>query len=618
MIIKGVRNMAGKYWAILVLCACHTMVYGQNQFQTDSLLEVYESGEFSEAEKLKLINDISYSRSDPDESIRFANLLLQEALEADSASYVFRGYLQLGNAYQLKGDLGQALKYYFRSVDIAKQVKDQSQLGRVFVAIAGVYSSMGNTKNTIQYYNDAIQILKSEKDTLNYAKAVENLGDEYLIMSKPDSALILFEESGELFAKINYREGLAFNMGNTGLAYALLNKNELAEEKMSAAIGIMEELGIYYPIAVYLTYISDIYANKGDWDNAFDYALQSLAIAKQYGLKAEISDAYLKLSEFYERTGYTGAALKYYRNYVSFRDSVQNIKTVQQMADIQLAQKQVELDLANQRRKTQNIIAIASGIALFLFIILAVNLYRRNVYIKRTNAIIAEERDRSDKLLLNILPEKTADELKKHGAVKADKLESVTVLFTDFLAFTKHSELLDPELLVNTIGTYFTAFDDIVESYGLEKIKTIGDAYMCAGGLPEPLENHALKMLQAAFDIMAYVEKMKVDRNDGIPAFEIRIGINSGPVVAGVVGHNKFSYDIWGDTVNVAARMERLSEPGKINISERTYMLVKDHYKCEYRGKFEVKNKGKMKMYFVIGPRAEEKHLKKSAGIMIS
>ncbi|NER11304.1 adenylate/guanylate cyclase domain-containing protein [Muriicola jejuensis] len=616
--MKSIRDIAKTYRILLFLCLCLNLGFSQNKAVSDSLLEIYEAGEFSQESEIILLRDITYSLSDPDEIIHYGELLLEQAKEADSLNLIFQGYLQLGNAYKLKGDLGLALENYFEAVVIAKEVKDQKQLGRVFIAIAGAYSSMGSTDNTIRYYQDAIQILKSEQDITNYAKAIENLGDEYLLMSKPDSALLLFKESGELFSKINYREGLAYNTGNTGLAYALLGQNELAEEKMTAAIAIMEELGIYYPIAVYLTYISDIYADKGDWDNAFEYALQSLTLAKRYGLKAEISDAYLKLSEFYERTGYTGAALKYYRNYVSFRDSVQNIKAVQQMADIQLAQKQVELDLANQRRKTQNIIAISTGIASFLFILLAVGLYRRNVYIKRTNAIIEQEKEKSEKLLLNILPEKTANELKKHGAVKADKLESVTVLFTDFLSFTTHSERTDPEQLVNSLGTYFTAFDDIIEKYGLEKIKTIGDAYMCAGGVPEPLEDHALKMVCAAFEIVEYVEKMKTKGEEGTPRFEMRVGINTGPVVAGVVGHNKFSYDIWGDTVNVAARLERMSEKGRINIGENTYTLIKDHFDCEYRGEIQVKNKGMMKMFFVLGPRVSVKEVKRSADIISS
>jgi class 3 adenylate cyclase len=277
------------------------------------------------------------------------------------------------------------------------------------------------------------------------------------------------------------------------------------------------------------------------------------------------------------------------------------------MANNQLARKQIEVDLLNQRRKTQRVIVIATAIALFFILLLAIALYRRNIYIKKTNAVIEKEKERSEKLLLNILPEKTANELKEFGQVKANKFDSVTVLFTDFISFTAHSERTDPELLVNSISVYFGAFDDIIEKYGLEKIKTIGDSYMCAGGLPEPLENHAVKMVKAAFEFLDFVEEMKSKRKDGEPSFEMRVGINTGPVVAGVVGHDKFSYDIWGDTVNVAARMEQMSEKGKINISESTFELIREDFDCELRGEFEVRNKGKMKMYFVKGKQKKSR-----------
>ena len=272
------------------------------------------------------------------------------------------------------------------------------------------------------------------------------------------------------------------------------------------------------------------------------------------------------------------------------------------MGDMQIAQKQIELDLANQQKRTQKIITIASATALFLVFLMAVGLYRRNIYVRKTNAIIEREKDRSESLLLNILPEETALELKESGVVKANKFESVTVLFTDFEAFTAHSENTNPEVLVKRLGDYFTAFDDIIEKYDLEKIKTIGDSYMCAGGLPFPIEDHAIKMVKAAFEILEFVEDEKSVESDDELSFNIRIGINTGPVVAGVVGSKKFSYDIWGDTVNVASRMESMSEAGKINISEHTFELIKNEFNCEYRGEIAVKNRGKMKMYFVNNP----------------
>ena len=246
---------------------------------------------------------------------------------------------------------------------------------------------------------------------------------------------------------------------------------------------------------------------------------------------------------------------------------------------------------------------IATAIALLLIGLLALGLFRRNKFIQRTKKIIEEEKDRSDNLLLNILPEETAKELKDSGKVLAKKFESVTVLFTDFKGFTQYSENLSPEALVETIGFYFSKFDEITEKYGLEKIKTIGDAYMCAGGLPFPTEDHAQNMVKAAFEIAAFVDETKNNENASGKIFDIRIGINTGPVVAGVVGTKKFAYDIWGDTVNIASRMESMSEPGKINISENTYALIKEDFDCEYRGEIEAKNRGKLKMYFVNSPK---------------
>jgi len=271
------------------------------------------------------------------------------------------------------------------------------------------------------------------------------------------------------------------------------------------------------------------------------------------------------------------------------------------MADLrtefEVSKKQIEVDLLHQQKKNQQIIVIAAIIALILICLLAFGMYRRYKFIRETNHIIENERNRSEKLLLNILPKETANELKLNGKVKAKRFESVTVLFTDFKGFTNYAEQLSPEVLVETIGSYFSKFDEIMEKYGLEKIKTVGDAYMCAGGLPFPTENHAFKMISAAFEIVDFVNQAKNTAvNQG---FDIRIGINTGPVVAGVVGTKKFAYDIWGDTVNIASRMESNSAPGKINISENTYALIKEKCACEYRGEIEVKNRGRLKMYFV-------------------
>jgi guanylate cyclase len=207
---------------------------------------------------------------------------------------------------------------------------------------------------------------------------------------------------------------------------------------------------------------------------------------------------------------------------------------------------------------------------------------------------------RSESLLLNILPAVIAKELKEKGRVEAKQFREATVMFTDFRNFTMISEKLSPAELVAEIDELFKGFDHIIEKHNLEKIKTIGDSYMCAGGLPVPTPTHATDVIHAALDILQYMSQhLRKKTEEGGEQFELRIGVHSGPVVAGVVGDRKFAYDIWGDTVNLASRMESSGETGRINISGNTYELVKDQFYCIYRGKIQAKNKGEVDMYFV-------------------
>ena len=228
-----------------------------------------------------------------------------------------------------------------------------------------------------------------------------------------------------------------------------------------------------------------------------------------------------------------------------------------------------------------------------------VNINLEQKVTERTSELNAEKK-KADDLLLNILPAEISEELKLNGRSDTRSYDMVTVMFTDMVGFTKISEQIDPKVLVAEIDHCFSAFDRIVESFGIEKIKTIGDAYMCAAGLPIPGQTHAEDIINAALSITSFMEERKKEKESlGEVPFEIKIGIHTGPVIAGIVGVRKFAYDIWGDTVNTAARMEQNSLPGKINISGITYELVKDKFKCTYRGKIDAKNKGMVDMYFV-------------------
>jgi adenylate cyclase len=220
---------------------------------------------------------------------------------------------------------------------------------------------------------------------------------------------------------------------------------------------------------------------------------------------------------------------------------------------------------------------------------------------RQTEELTAEKGKTAD-MLSNVLPRNTAEEIAAKGKASKIKYNFVTVLFSDIQGFTKIAEETNPEILIDELDKFFFHFDSVVEKYGIEKIKTIGDAYMCAGGIPEKNRTNPVEVILAALEMQAYMAKMKdISELEGMKFWDIRIGIHTGTVVAGVVGHKKLSYDIWGDTVNTASRMESSGEGNRINISGTTYEFVKDFFQCEYRGRMPVKYKGELDMYFVNG-----------------
>lgn len=255
------------------------------------------------------------------------------------------------------------------------------------------------------------------------------------------------------------------------------------------------------------------------------------------------------------------------------------------------------------------LIVFAAGSLIFLVFRLRLrNLRKKNetleIAVAERTKEVREERDKSDRLLLNILPKETAQELRESGSARTRRYPEATVLFSDLKGFTVLSEQLTPDELVKMLDTAFKAFDRHCDTFGIEKIKTIGDAYMCAAGLPKPDPMHAINMVrfaQAMQTSMAELNQAQAAR--GLPTCDLRIGIHSGAVITGVVGEKKFAYDIWGDTVNTASRMESSGEPGKINISATTHAYVKNHFDCVARGMVEAKNKGELEMYFVLQER---------------
>ena len=285
-------------------------------------------------------------------------------------------------------------------------------------------------------------------------------------------------------------------------------------------------------------------------------------------------------------------------------DSLTNaqIKSQLDIAHLEIEkQKGLILIEAAKNRRNMLLLILGVGFIILMFISRGYNRKRKN---NRTltsmNSEILNEKKKSDELLLNILPESVAKSLKDNGKATPKRYEKATIMFSDFKGFTKFSEQKTPEEIVAILDYYFCGFDDILSQYSIEKIKTIGDAYLCVSGLPDENPNQILDMIACAKDMLDFVDEARFsDKLKGHQGMEIRIGIHCGPLVAGIVGTKKFAYDIWGDSVNIAARMEQSGVPSHINVSEDVYHEASNHYNFIYRGEVEAKNKGKMKMYLV-------------------
>lgn len=257
-------------------------------------------------------------------------------------------------------------------------------------------------------------------------------------------------------------------------------------------------------------------------------------------------------------------------------------------------------------------LAVILVLLVFILLIISIYYYLKNQFARKQHMLeqlisrktedLIAEKEKSEALLANVLPKNTAEEIKSTGKATKVKYNFVTVLFSDIQGFTQIAEEMNPEVLIDELDKFFFHFDSVVDKYRIEKIKTIGDAYMCAGGIPEKNRTNPVEVIMAALEMQRYMKKLKDESAaKGSKYWDIRIGIHTGTVIAGVVGHKKLSYDIWGDTVNTASRMESSGEPGKVNISGTTYEFVKDFFVCEHRGKMPVKYKGELDMYFVKG-----------------
>ncbi|WP_445382037.1 adenylate/guanylate cyclase domain-containing protein [Robiginitalea sp. IMCC43444] len=608
---------------ILLVFILSMTLSGQEQRIADSLRPIFEADTLKGVEMLKVLNDLAFNEiANPELALLYSNELIRLAKELEEDRYVYAGYLQKGNSQLNQGDLDLVLEAYQQAIAAAEREGFKIGEATASFSLGFIYDSSGELDKASEYFEKSIaalrdpKALKEEAGKKSLGQALFNTGDFYLRNNFLEKARPHLDEAGEIFDSLDYELGYAYYLGDVGVLNLKLGDPEGAEPKLREAIDMLKTYEDYAAIAEFQAYLAEIYSISGDYDTAHSFGSESMKHARRLKLKEQIIQTSQLLAMIDSLNGNFQEANRHLHTFIQYKDSM-DLETVV-MTRFEKEKAESALELQSLKQKRQELIIWIVGISALLLIVIALGTFRRYHYMKKTSKIISRERDRAESLLLNILPKQTASELKENGKVKAQRYNAASVLFTDFRNFTKHAEEVDPGLLVKSLDYYFSYFDTLMDKYGLEKIKTVGDAYMCAAGIPFPVEDHARRVVDAALEMLDFVEEAKHQEDAEHIRFDIRIGINSGPVVAGIVGTKKFAYDIWGDTVNIAARMESASVPGKVNVAEHTYQLIKDRYQCQYRGEIEAKNRGKLKMYFVSGKKEpSEKAPKRNEPVLV-
>lgn len=559
----------------------------------------------------------------------------------------------MGAIYNIMHDNDKALEYYTKALKLYEELDMKPNIAAMTGNLGIIYSANRNYEKAIEYGEKQLSINEALNDKRGMANAYVNLAGYYISLRKYNNADECGQKALKLSKEADAKQIAALSLqilGSNYVAQATDSSLQLTEAArlslIDSAINNYKQASNSYierselqPYMDATKKLSDAYKFRGNFSSALDAYMEYdkikdsiFSIEKSNEItKKELNYAYAKKEDSLKMEGQRKElalqkemqlnALKY--EYEKKQALAKTEKERQQLEfEEQLKRQQIENDFkqhtaeleAEHRQQTErakaeqdkknaltaaelkrqkNMVSAAAAVGALLLVvaIMAIRAYRQK---RKDNAIIAAEKQRSEELLLNILPAEVADELKEKGGAQARQYEHVSVLFTDFIDFTGFAEHVSPQTLVNELHECFSAFDIIIGRHGMEKIKTIGDAYMAVCGLPHDNSRHAHTAVQAALEIRDFMEK----RNKSKRSFKIRIGINSGPVVAGIVGVKKFAYDIWGDTVNTAARMEQHGEAGKVNISQQTYELIANDFKFQHRGKIKAKNKGEIDMYF--------------------
>ncbi len=519
----------------------------------------------------------------------FAALRIYEELGNDEGAASALG--NLGNVYFYNGDFEKALEFELKALSIYEKIGSENGVDAMNLNIGLVYQNQNDYEHALKYFFKALKSDMKKGDKSAIGTDLGNIGTVYILQHNFVDGIDYLHRALQLHEEIGDKRGMALMLGNIGESYALSVADTMAVVEATDTGRIRQRKVRRAQRADLSKHPALLRANE--------YLQKAIAVNIALGDVYHLRGNYASMAYNDSLLGDFRGAFEAYKLYTLYKDSVFSEEEKTEMVRMSMLRKMEVDSMKNERdRAVANIRYRQQRGYTILGIVGVVLLMGFSVVIAKARARSEAERKKSDELLLNILPAQVADELKNSGTTVARQYDHVTVMLTDFVNFTQAVEKMQPQALIDELDVCFRAFDEIMGRYGIEKIKTIGDAYLAVSGLPKADKQHAEKTILAAIEIKRFVsERLAMNSAEG--AFAVRIGINSGSVVAGVVGVKKFAYDIWGDTVNTAARMEQNSAAGRINISEATYELVKNKIPCTSRGMVEVKGKGLLHMYYV-------------------
>ncbi|WP_135553723.1 adenylate/guanylate cyclase domain-containing protein [Paenibacillus cymbidii] len=493
-----------------------------------------------------------------------------------------RCYLLSGKIYWDLGSRDKGIDYLTKGHDIAKTNQFTELEGRALGFLATSYYDVNEYELALTYFKQAFTMYEGLPAHSMSVRFIITTGCIYKELGDYGQALQYLHQGAELSRSINSQTllGRAYNdLANT---YFAMNDGEKAIRYYKQSLEIREQLKQPQGVITTLLDMAFFYLTNSDYGRAEGIVNQALALAKAYDYKPKVQRAYELLSVINEKRNDFEQAYHDFKAFHHMKIETDQSSAEARLNNIRLSHQAEQAEREFQLAKAQNKV-----------------LADLNDKLERTNIELDQEKQKSDQLLVNILPQPIAERLKNGETLIADSYAEVTVLFADIVGFTPLSAELAPHKLVQFLNRIFLLFDELTSYHQLEKIKTIGDAYMVVGGIPHPSVNHTKRMADMALDMIRAIQTISIEVSHPIG---IRIGIHRGAAVAGVIGSSKFSYDIWGDTVNLASRMESSGERDSIQVTEAIYQELKDSYSFKHRGHVDIKGKGQMSTYYLVGP----------------